>query len=682
MHSKNPYLQFGLSGDWVASTALGLAALALLVALLPSLRRRLAALPVSGWLLGLALGAAGLSAGYVTHYLRGGPRIIDAAYYFLEARGLAHGHFVFPVPDPEASFSGRFLIPGRDAGSLAVLFPGGYPLLLALAVVVGAPLWLGPLLAALLVMATYFTARRSSASQATALAAAALSLLSAALRYHTADTMSHGLSALLVVCAVGFALGTTRRSALLSGACLGWLIFTRPVSGLASLLVLAWFSRKQRAQLGLLLLGLAPGVLLLAAQQHAVTGHFLGSTQLAYYHLADGPPGCFRYGFGRGIGCLFEHGDYVRARLWDGYGLSAALSNTLRRVLVHSLDIANAAPLALGVPLGVWLGRREPATRLLGGLVLGGVASYMPFYFEASFPGGGARLFADWLPLEHILLARTLTAFAWGRFAWPVSLAGFALHTSNQHQSLRDREGGRPMFEPRELSRRGITHGLVFVNTDHGFALGHDPAQRNATTGVVIARARDDALDRLLWEQLGRPPTYLYTYDARARDSEPSVTAYEPRPFAGARRIEAEHLWPPAAIRDGWAHPDYSALFGVSQGRGLALHATNTTLTVSLRLPAVSERLSSGSRFRLGWVATDAATEGPSQPPDVRAHWSGAQMVTVQPTWKQISPNCYQSSWLGPLPIAKPLEITLVSPSGLLDYIELRGREDDKGVDN
>ena len=42
----------------------------------------------SFWLAALCLLAFGLSYAYVSYYLRGGPRIIDATSYWLEARSL------------------------------------------------------------------------------------------------------------------------------------------------------------------------------------------------------------------------------------------------------------------------------------------------------------------------------------------------------------------------------------------------------------------------------------------------------------------------------------------------------------------------------------------------------------------------------------------------------------------
>ena len=112
------------------------------------------------------------------------------------------------------------------------------------------------------------------------------------------------------------------------------------------------------------------------------------------------------------------------------------------------------------------------------------------------------------------------------------------------------------MFEPDVLRAHGIDHGLVFVRTDHGFALGHDPSVTSAERGVVVARWRGDGLDALLWNRLGRPNTYCYDYSPGVASSFASVRPCVPE--ANARRIEAESLWPPLAVRGGWMHPDYS----------------------------------------------------------------------------------------------------------------------------
>ena len=108
------------------------------------------------------LAAALFSIAYISIYLRGGPRIVDATTYFLQGRALAHGDLAWTPLEPSASFRGRFLLyreAGLDAPSLGGIFPPGYPLLLAFGFMLGAPMIAGPLLAIGIVVATYQLAR-------------------------------------------------------------------------------------------------------------------------------------------------------------------------------------------------------------------------------------------------------------------------------------------------------------------------------------------------------------------------------------------------------------------------------------------------------------------------------------------------------------------------------------------
>src|SRR6185503_10569459 len=174
-----------------------------------------------------------------------------------------------------------------------------------------------------------------------------VSTLCVALRYHTADTMSHGLSAALFALVVGCASKKTRVSVALAGLAAGWLLATRPVTGVVAV-GLALFSLGRRFRLvPILLVAALPGVALLLTHAHVSTGSWFGSTQLAYYALSDGPPGCFRYGFGSGIGCRFEHGDFVKEHLKDGFGALEASRISLERLALHGIDIPNLFPLSL-----------------------------------------------------------------------------------------------------------------------------------------------------------------------------------------------------------------------------------------------------------------------------------------------------------------------------------------------
>jgi hypothetical protein len=573
---------WGAPQDAAAKLAVGVA-IALVIG-----RREIDRLSRPRFLAVTALAAALLSVGYAAVYLRGGPRIIDATTYWLEARALSEGHFVWPVIEPSASFRGRFLL--FHDGLLGGLFPPGYPALLAIGFWIGAPMLIGPVLAGALVVATYDLARSLADDEHIARIAALLSLLSGALRYHTADTMSHGAAALGTILAVTFAI---RGRAILAGLAAGYVLATRPVSFVPLAIVLPFLTdRRARCAIAVL-----PGLALLLIGQHAVTGRWLTSSQQMYYALSDGPPGCFRYGFGRGIGCVFEHGDVVSSRLASGsYGVVEAMGTTARRLRDHVRDVGHFEPLALLVPFGA---RTAPAKAALG-LVGLFVLAYAPFYFDGDYPGGGARFFADVLPIEHALLAIAAARLhlspprpspngegvRHGPIAVVVlSALGFACHASFEHQKLRDRDGGRPLFEPDVLARASVSTGLVFVETDHAFALGHDP-EATPDRAVVVARLREDDRDRMLYEALGRPPTWWYRLDRTS--NEPSLVPWAPPEHGQALRFEAEAEWPPLAQEGGFAVPTWvngcasksRALVLVPSGSGMA------TATIALPVPS------------------------------------------------------------------------------------------------
>lgn len=547
--------------------------------------------------------AAMLSLGYVAVYLRGGPRIIDATTYFLQGRALAHGDLTWPLPGPSESFRGRFLLPHGD--EIGGIFPPGYPMLLAIGFALGAPMIAGPLLAAALVPTTYALGKEIARGAGVAVvepvgrAAALLSIVSAALRYHTADTMSHGLTALGIAAALLFALRARRESnpkaALAAGLCLSVVVTTRPVSALAIGLVVLFLARGHVRRVAF---GVAPGALLLLLAERAVTGRWLVSAQSAYYATSDGPPGCFRWGFGRGTGCLFEHGEFVRARLPNGYGILEAAGTTLRRLKMHLMDVANLEPLALLVLVPA---RRAPVPLALVGLH---VLAYAPFYFDGNYPGGGARFFADVLPVEHALAAVAVARIAGSRFApaWlgvlGLATAGFGVHAAFDHLKLRDREGGRPMFDPDVLAKANVSSGLVFVETDHGFALGHEP-HVSPFDGILVARRRRDDVDRLLYEAVGRPPTYVYDYDLATGAA--NVTLFVPTELGSAIVFESESEWPALSQEGGFAAPGFSDC--ASNGRALVLTPSGESARATLGLPvpepgawSVSVRVAYGVR--------------------------------------------------------------------------------------
>ncbi len=734
---------WGKPPDDVAKAALGAAAALALAALSGRGMRSafgLGETPMSRrvflWL--ASFGAALLSIVYIAEYLRGGPRIIDATTYWLQGRAMSEGSIAWPTLEPSSSFRGRFLLFHEDTGTLAGIFPPGYPLLLSFGFALGAPMIVGPALAAGIVIATYRLARTMAEEsvapelvEAVARGAALVSVACAALRYHTADTMAHGATALFVTLALdrflrarrlagvrkqlGKHLGTPaepgkqlaemfaaadaanispsclRRDAWVGGLALGMVAATRPVSAVPLVLVGAALLWRTRALLLRAAVAAIPGVAFLVLTQHAATGAWFSWSQRMYYASSDGPAGCFRFGFGKNVGCLVEHPDFVRARLPHGYGALEALLVTLRRLRMHVTDIANLEPLALLLLVA----RRSPAVVAALTLVALHVLAYAPFYFDGNYPGGGARFFADVLPVEHVLLVLAVARFAAserlrraGRgpaadlgpdrlargatMLVAFALAGFGAHAAFEHDKLRDRDGGRPMFEPDVLGRQGITGALVFVDTDHGFSLGYDPGIPRPHAGVIVARLRNDDRDRLLFDHLDRPPTFLYHFDPGAPDrppAEPSLVAWSPPASAETLRFEAEAEWPPLAQRGGFVE-NVQGETCASQGRVLALVPWPTSgdaeATIEVPVPETGK-----------WIVSLRAQRGAAIPgldAVPNAHRVEARLGPATWTWIPTGSGCVDLETKDLELTAPAARLTLAAHGGVvaLDKISMR----------
>lgn len=592
MPPSHPQLVFGLPSDPLGLGALGVGLLLLALATrkVPFLSGKTRVpLPL---LLGLAGGSAALSLLYFDYYLRGAPRVIDATAYLLEARILETLSFTFTPPEPTTLFRGRFLTSPPDApNSFGVLFPPGYPALLAVGEALATYRVVGPLLAALLVFATSDLAHLVTKDARVGVAAGALSVASMAVHYHTAEPMSHGWSALLLTTAASSyfrlldaSLVSRRRgaSALLLGLTLGWLIATRQLTGLLALTVFAGHAltrgrgkwRAAPRTCSVVILGMFPGLVLLGLHQKALTGSFFGSPQLAYYAASDGPLGCF--GLGLGKGCEFEHGDFFRATEGAGLTLGMAAKTTLRRLSHHTLDVANFEPLALVAALG--LGTFPNRTFRSWGLALVAafLGGYATFYFDGSIPGGGARFFFELLPLEHIALATLLVRrdCVWLGFA--LSVLGFALHGRGSHEFVDRSQGGAPYLTASELPLRDGVPRLVWVESDHAFLLGLVPRNFRSDghlSGTLVARATGDLREQALERSLERSNEGL------------EVLRLEPRAPVGARLrpgaadgstapdvLEAETLWPALRQSNGWVHPSFPPESCASRGRALVIH--------------------------------------------------------------------------------------------------------------
>ncbi len=594
--------------DRPSQVALALAALLLGVALVPGGPRWLVSLlEVTGagdlkrrrrFLFVASFVAAFLSLGYIAFYLRGGPRAPEAATYWLQGRALSHGHLTWTVSDPTASFRAKNLLlsaPDRLAG----IFPPGYALLLGPAFLLGAPMLVGPLLAAALVLATWLLARELAigAGEDEARAdwigrvAVVLSLVSAALRYHTAESLPQGASAVALTVALASALrGRRTGDAQLFGAAglaVGLVLCTQPMSAIGVGLAVAGLALLSREGARPLLWACAaslPGLALLLAANRAAAGHAFASPA-AYYAARFGSPGA-------------------------PPGAKAAAMAILRRARANLADVANFEPIAL---LPLLLLRRDVRRRAgLGTLLAAALVCLQVFIAvpagagEGTSAGAGASALTDVLAVQHALIALALglaLPYAWfGSVATAtvaLSLAGFSVHTSHEHARMAAAGLGRPHYEPDVAREAGATHGLFFFDDDEGYELAHDPAA-TASHGIEAVRVRGDDHDRLLFDLLGRPPTHRHL----SSHTGPSVSSWTPS-GGDVWRFESEADYPPVAVSDpsiGRAEVVEALGTCASDGHALAMTPTGAAdASVTLELPV--PRTAAGGP-RKTWLVT------------------------------------------------------------------------------
>lgn len=585
-----PLFAFGFSRDPWALGALGIA---LLLAVSPRMswlerhQRRVVA--------SLALIAGALSWLYRLHYLDGASRVIDATTYLLQARILATEGFCASVVGPTASFRGRFVMESlAEPGCIGGIFPPGYPALLALGVELGAPALIGALLAMATVWLTARWAEQVHRTPRVRLVAAALSASCVNLRYQTADTMSHGLSIVLTLVMVS---STTtliqslsppvrRRAWATLGLAAGWLLATRQWTGILVLFAcaVAWTVTRGRRQLELRgfafgALALLPGMALVLLQHQRLTGSWWLSPQIAYYARADGPIGCF--GLGLGKGCHFEHADAVAMQGGQGLTLGWAALNTVHRFHWHALDVAHFEPLfAVALVGAFWLRSRPsawPGLAVLLVLPLG----YSVFYFNGSYPGGGARLFSEMLPLWHVALATALVRLRAVRLGLVASALGFATHAWVSHSALAmphfgpdpvglevalsKLEEGQGPADPSSRPQRKDTESLgasatLLVTTAHDFNRG---LRRSPSVEVV----RDTFDVRSDWFVQRHQESERLRLLPSGRLEGVVVPEFLELPLT----LETEFDYPVQEVSGAWVHPAHVPLACVSRGAALAV---------------------------------------------------------------------------------------------------------------
>ncbi len=329
------------------------------------------------------------------------PHIHDEAAYLFQARIFLAGGATAPLPPVPEAFDFPHVV---NVGRWYTIYPPGFPLLLALGLLAGAPWLVNPLLAGLAVILFYLLGaeiydRRTGAAAAVLGALSIWHLLmSSTMMSHTASMVFNALFLLFFFKSLR---APTFGRGLAAGACLGAAFLIRPynaaVFALPFLIALgarslAGLRARWRNLLGLALAGgIALGAFL--AYNAATTGSPLRPGYIARY----GP--AYSVIFGRAATLDYDFTPLVSA-LQIGENM-AAINTDLFGWPLTSLWL---------LPFAFWSGWRRREERGRDLLLLAGFISMVVgfFFFWGAFIVLGARMFFDALPLLVLLSAKGL----------------------------------------------------------------------------------------------------------------------------------------------------------------------------------------------------------------------------------------------------------------------------------
>lgn len=329
------------------------------------------------------------------------PHVHDEAAYLFQARIFLGGHLTAPAPPAPASFDFPHMIIGDRWYSM---YPPGFPFLLALGLVFGAPWLVNPLLGALAILLLYLIGVEIYGRRV-GLAAAVLGALSIWHLLMSSTMMSHTASMTFNAAFLLFAWRSFRRptvsNGLAAGAALGFAYLSRPynaaVFALPFLAVLAF--RTLRDLRGRWRNALA----------FAVPAALAGAAFFLYNAGTTGDPFLPGYiaRYGKAYAVIF--------------GRAATLDfdfTPLASFMQIGENMASLNETLFGWPLTsfwlllfvLWAARARPADRGKDLLLFSGFISLIVgfFFFWGAFIFIGARMFYDGLPLLVLLSAKGL----------------------------------------------------------------------------------------------------------------------------------------------------------------------------------------------------------------------------------------------------------------------------------
>jgi hypothetical protein len=359
----------------------------------------------SAWTLGVSILIAWLVFERVPH-------VPDEVAYWFQAKYFSTGHLYLPPPPDLAAFELPHTI--VDDGKWYGIFPPGWPAVLAIGMVLGAPWTINPLLGAATIvllhrLAVSLYSRRVADIAVILVAASPMFLLM------SAGLMSHPLSLVLGLLAVlGWRHAVEDRSggwAVAGGVALGGLVLTRPMEGAVLTVVLTAWSvaglarRGARLQVAaFLMVAVAVGALTLPYNA-VLTGRALYDPITKYFDDRY-YPGSNRLGFGAEVGNTGWRNDLRR-----GHSPAEAMLNGRRSGYLLNLELFGWTCGSLAAVAALLLvGRWSHADAFLASIALGIVGALgLYWYGGADF---GARYWYQLVAPLAMLSARGIESLA------------------------------------------------------------------------------------------------------------------------------------------------------------------------------------------------------------------------------------------------------------------------------
>ena len=392
------------AGAWVGATVFfALLGPAPLIKLSEALER------IPAWVFGpvVVAGVGVLCAVIATGPYEAVPRVQDEVNYYFQGKILASGQFFVPSHDLAEFFTVRFFV---NDGQMFSLFQPGWPALMAVGHLVGAPALVAPAVTAAST-GFFFGASRRILGEATGRWATLMLAATAVFIFQGASMMSHGSAAMCGLGMLYFAARyweeRTAAFAVVAGAFLGYMFTVRAGTAVGmgapmgvAMVYLWWKGELDWTAFAWAALGFVPVASLQFWYNWTLSGDILSFPQDRYFELTEPIPDCHRLGIGGDIGCPREHGPDLGP---DGFTWGRAVEVTQIRFAQFRWDLFGTGLGVLLVGLPFFSDRVGRYKYLLLGFLLGLVGLYFFYYYHGNC--FGARYYFEAVPACIMLIA-------------------------------------------------------------------------------------------------------------------------------------------------------------------------------------------------------------------------------------------------------------------------------------